>query len=182
MTISDRAKEKISTVLREGEQAVDATLGNGWDTVFLAQCVGASGRVFGFDVQEAALHATQKRLAKAEVSERCKLFLLGHEKMADKVSGPLGAVMFNLGYLPYAGEPVITQAETTKLALGSALTLLRLGGVVTVICYVGHVGGREEAEAVLTWAGELDERFTVDGPSQLSQSDAPFLLVIEKRR
>jgi len=145
MTISDKAKEKVAAVLKEGECAIDATLGNGWDTLFLAQCVGENGRVFGFDVQEAALMATGKRLAKVEAAERCELFLSGHEEMGEKVSCPVGAVMFNLGYLPYAGEKIITKGATTKTALQAAVDLLRVGGVVTVICYLGHPGGREEA-------------------------------------
>ena len=40
-----------------GGTAIDATAGNGHDTLFLAQCVGANGRVYAFDIQPQALAA-----------------------------------------------------------------------------------------------------------------------------
>ena len=54
MTISDQAKERVAAVLLPGDAAVDATMGNGGDLLFLAEQVGADGRVFGFDVQSEA--------------------------------------------------------------------------------------------------------------------------------
>ena len=43
----------------KGDYAVDATLGNGHDTCFLAEIVGDSGKVFGFDIQKKRLKAQQ---------------------------------------------------------------------------------------------------------------------------
>ena len=39
----------------EGDVVVDFTMGNGNDTLFLSRTVGEEGRVYAFDVQEAAL-------------------------------------------------------------------------------------------------------------------------------
>ena len=44
---------------KEGDYAVDATLGNGHDTCFLAKIVGDNGKVFGFDIQKRQLKAQQ---------------------------------------------------------------------------------------------------------------------------
>ena len=52
VSIAHRVAE---SVLREGDLAVDATAGNGHDTVFLAQAVGETGKVFAIDVQAAAI-------------------------------------------------------------------------------------------------------------------------------
>ena len=77
MTISDLAKERVAQVLVRGDRAVDATMGNGWDTLFLAEKVGEEGQVYGFDVQEAAVVSTRKKLAKAELLERCNFLREG---------------------------------------------------------------------------------------------------------
>ncbi len=182
-TISDQAKAQIECVLQPGEWAVDATMGNGWDTLFLAQTVGERGRVFAFDVQEAALEKTRRRLDEAGVLARCQLLLQSHQEIAQTVSGELGAVMFNLGYLPYADRSVITQEESTLAALRGAASLVRVGGIMTVICYRGHPGGSEEADAVWRWAQEMGGReFEYQGPSEIPATEQPFLLSLQKKR
>ena len=44
-------KHFILAHLREGDTAVDFTMGNGYDTVFLSKTVGSSGSVTAFDIQ-----------------------------------------------------------------------------------------------------------------------------------
>ncbi|MGJ8724982.1 MAG: class I SAM-dependent methyltransferase [Roseibacillus sp.] len=180
MTISDLAKELVAEVIVRGDRAVDATMGNGWDTLFLAEKVGEEGRVFAFDVQAAALVSTRKKLVKAELLERCEIFERGHEEMDEVVSAEVGAVMFNLGYLPYAEKEITTCRETTLQALDTAALLLRAGGILTVICYRGHPGGQEEAAGVLAWAAE-QEGFVKDGPTELPEGVKPFLLSLKKK-
>ncbi|WP_411845518.1 class I SAM-dependent methyltransferase [Roseibacillus persicicus] len=180
MTISDQAKEAITRVLEEGDTAIDATMGNGWDTVFLAETVGPSGKVLAFDVQEAALKKTDKRLERAGVRERCQLVHQGHETMGEHVSGGVGAVMFNLGYLPYADRSVITTEGTTLRALQTAREILRPGGVITIICYRGHPGGQDEARAVWQWVLAQSDSLQVDAPKVFPEGDGPFLLALTK--
>jgi predicted methyltransferase len=153
MRFTERAHETVRDVIRPGETVVDATVGNGHDTLLLAQTVGAEGMVYGFDVQEEALHATRRRLLEAGIGEgRVRLIQAGHEEMADHVRGPVGAVMFNLGYLPGGDHARTTRVPTTLCALQQAISLLRRGGVISVVCYRGHPGGMEEAAAVCAWA------------------------------
>ncbi len=155
----------VASVLQPGEVAVDATVGNGHDTLFLARQVGPQGHVYGFDVQEEALARTRRRLEEAGLHERVTLLRRGHEYMTESVPatwhGRIGAVLFNLGYLPGGSDrSCITRPETTLPALDAALRLLRPGGVLTVVAYRGHPGGAEEAEAVRQWAETLDpDRF-----------------------
>jgi len=180
MTISDEAKERVAQVLQQGEVAVDATMGNGWDTLFLAEQVGPKGLVFGFDVQQEAVTATEKRLRRADLLECGTLLLRGHQEMAEIVPAGVGAVMFNLGYLPYAKREVVTRAETTLAALDAAAELLRVGGLLTVICYRGHAGGQEEARAVLDWAAAQKESFLLKGPEDFPDGEHPVLLSLQK--
>ena len=182
-----RATELAHSLVRErvmpGETVVDATLGGGADLVFLSGCVGAEGKVIGFDVQEVAVERSRARLAEScGGGLEAELYSVGHERMADFVKGPVAAVMFNLGYLPGGDKTVITRTRTTLVALGVAVELLRVGGVVTAVCYPGHAGGEEEAEAVVEWAAELDQRrFAAVRYGFLNQVNAPpFLVAVER--
>lgn len=149
--------------LRPGDWVVDATLGNGHDTLFLCRQVLPGGRVFGFDVQIAAVEATQARLIAAAVPEEVfTLFAVGHERLGEmlpaEAKGRLAAVMFNLGYLPGSDKQCITRTETTMTAVAQALEWLRPGGLMTVAVYPGHEGGAEEGRELAAWAAGLDPR------------------------
>ena len=163
-----------------GDRVVDATLGNGYDTAFLAGLVGPEGRVTGFDVQADALVATRERLG--DLAGRCELVHAGHETMAQKVRGGVAAVVFNLGYLPGADKELVTQRETTLAALEQAAGLLKVRGVLSVMCYPGHAGGAEEVAAVKEWFAGLGRReWRVFEYSALNAPNSPpSLLVGEK--
>lgn len=146
-------------ILREcitmGDHVIDATAGNGHDTVFLAQCVGDAGCVHVFDVQEAALFATRERLRAAGVEERAVLHHASHAKMAECCeAASVSVVMFNLGYLPGENHGITTLGGETIKALASACGLLKTGGVLSVVCYPGHTEGADEAAAVESWMEE----------------------------
>ena len=180
----EEAHRAVADVVRLGDVVVDATLGNGHDTLFLARCVGNSGQVFGFDVQQQAIRSTGKRLAEADIAESvCQLYLESHAKMGEHVPEGVRAVMFNLGYLPGGDKAMITRVDTSLAAVTAALSLLAAGGVLTAMCYPGHEGGSQEALAVKNLlAGISRECFDVelierDGAS----ASAPFLLVAKKR-
>lgn len=143
--------------VKPGDWVVDATMGNGYDTRYLAERVGEQGRVYAFDVQEQALVQTRARLA--ELAERCELHLASHARMAEllppEAASRLAAVVFNLGYLPGADKSCITQPASTLAALQVAYGLLRSGGLLLVVVYPGHSGGEVEAAAVAGWLSAL---------------------------
>jgi SAM-dependent methyltransferase len=186
-SVLDHAHVLATRALESGDVAVDATIGNGHDTVVLARAVGANGRVFGFDVQASAIDETRGRLQTEGVVAPVDLFQHGHEDMArhlpEACAGTVGAVTFNLGYLPGSASDCTTTPETTIPALNAALRLLRPGGVVTVVVYTGHEGGPEEAEAVDAWAADLpQERFHALSYQFVNQqNDPPRLVAVEKR-
>jgi len=178
--------EWIGEVLNPGDTAIDATVGNGHDTLLLAQKVGDTGKVYGFDIQAAALESTQNRLNEAKVADWVILINSGHERMKRAIpnveQGTVKVFTFNLGYLPgHQTKELITQPETTLQALKQSIDLLAPGGIVTLVMYVGHPGGAEEAQAVLAWSKTLDiSRFSIeryDSPYQ--QNHPPFGLKIQ---
>ena len=114
------AQELIEKALFDGARAVDATMGNGHDTCFLAELVGEMGRVIGFDLQPDAVESSRKLLESKGLLVRCDLHCLGHEHMAEVVQGPVDAVMFNLGWLPGGDKRITTHWETTRQAVEAA--------------------------------------------------------------
>ena len=155
--ILNQAHAWVERVLKPGDLAVDATVGNGRDTAILAERVGPAGLVVGFDLQQDALDAASARLTSPGAADRVILVRTGHEGMApvlaDRTPGRRPrAVMFNLGYPPGGDHAFATRPATTLPALASALDLVLPGGMITVVCYPGHAGGREEQDAVLAWA------------------------------
>lgn len=169
--------------LPPGGCAVDATAGNGHDTLCLAELAGERGRVYAFDVQEAALAATRARLQAAGVDDgRVSLIGAGHEGLADYVAQPVDVAAFNCGYLPGGNKNRTTQTDTTLRALAQALALLKSGGLLTVVLYPGHEEGAREAAAVRQWLSALPQReYAVLHYGFLNRRNRPpYLLAAEK--
>ncbi|GJM70738.1 hypothetical protein HMSSN036_29540 [Paenibacillus macerans] len=145
--------------------------------------------MFAFDIQPQALNLTRERLDKGAPSSLAGVTLIerSHAEMGAalpaEVHGRLGAVMFNLGYLPAAGaDPaLITLPDSTIPALEAAVCLLRPRGILTAVLYPGHPGGETEAAAVEAWAASLS---AADGQAivyrQLQRPAAPYLVAVEK--
>lgn len=178
------AQELLEPALCDGARAVDATMGNGHDTLWLCQRVGERGRVYAFDVQPEAWEHTRQRLTEAGYMDRASLHLLSHERMAEVVEGPVDAVVFNLGWLPGAKHRVTTQVATTLAAAEAALTLLRVGGLLTLCVYPGHPEGARELEALRRWAAGLDPaRYDAMIRAYINQpNDPPQLIALRRRR
>lgn len=144
------ASKWLDVALFNGAFAVDATVGNGYDTLFLAHRIGDQGRVLGFDVQKAALNGAAELLRFAGTLRRVTLVLDSHSNISHYL--PPGEIvhgaMFNLGYLPRGSRQIITRPETTLTAVGGILERLTLRGRLTILSYRGHEGGPEEYVAV----------------------------------
>lgn len=176
------AKRYISARVSEGDLVVDATCGNGRDTLFLAELVGKTGKVFSFDIQVEALAKTRRLLEANNLSNRVNLIQSGHEHIQDYVHGRVAAVMFNLGYLPGGDHGITTRPDTTVAALAKSLQLLCTGGIVTIVVYSGHEGGKEEKDALLNYCSHLNQdQFTALYYTIINQiNEPPSLLVLER--
>lgn len=167
----------------QGDTVVDATAGNGWDTLFLAKLVGPQGCVHAFDIQEVALKNTRTLLQKEGLWQRVSLHLVSHRDMGEIVSGTVKAIMFNLGYLPGSNKEITTTPEDTLAALRCGSHILAPGGIITVITYPGHYGGKEEATAVANWCRRLSGEYTVMSMDLKTKNNCPpGLWVIKKNK
>lgn len=179
------AQQFLTQVIREGDCVIDATAGNGFDTVFLARCVGESGRVLAFDIQESAIRSSQERVTQEGMANRVELFLKSHEQIGEHAAaGSISAVMFNLGYLPGEDHQITTETDGTIRALEAACDLLQTGGVLSVVCYPGHPAGAIEAGAVEEWMEKLNGRgWRVARYGAIgTKRPAPFLLLSFKMK
>ena len=178
------AADYMIRTIREGDTVVDATMGNGKDTLFLCDLVGETGHVYAFDVQAEAVERTRERVREAGFEDRTTLFLAGHETMAEHIKAPVQAVMFNLGWLPGAQHIVTTKTDTTIKAVHAALELIVPGGIVTVCVYPGHEEGTRELEALKEYVSGLSVRtFNVLYHSFVNaSSQTPQLFLIQRNK
>lgn len=172
----------IRRFVENGDQVIDATCGNGYDTLLLSELVGATGRVQAFDIQETALQTTSERLSTAGYREQVELIHASHATITDHCSGTYRAVIFNLGYLPGGDRSLITRPESTLEALEQALKILAPAGIIAITIYPGHAGGRLEQNAVEAWARQLrpSDCFVWNMGQLNVPDDAPYFILIQK--
>ncbi len=163
-----------------GDLVIDATSGNGYDTLFLAK-LGA--KVTSFDIQQIALDRTKSLLEKNGVIDSVKLILDSNENITNYFSeGQISAISYNLGYLPDGDESITTTADTTINSLKSALPLLKIYGVISIVSYRGHNNGREENLKLDDFLYSLDEKdFLVIKHETYNRKSSPPIVYFVKR-
>ncbi|MGR9014726.1 MAG: class I SAM-dependent methyltransferase [Gammaproteobacteria bacterium] len=187
ISLLNTAHNRLRDILRPGDIAIDATVGNGHDTVFLAEQIAPSGHVYGFDIQQAAIDKTLEKFRQTGLPDCLTLIHASHATMDAKIPvhlhGKIKAIMFNLGYLPGGDKSVITLSDSTLTALAIAARILADSGIITLLAYPGHQGGDMETDQVKHWCERLDPRqFEVNTVYSAEPKDtAPRLFVIRKR-
>ena len=87
--VSETAHDLVARFVREGDHVVDATVGNGHDTRFLARLVGAPGRVDGFDIQAGAIETTGRELQAGDVIGQTSFFVTADLQTGEAQALPL---------------------------------------------------------------------------------------------
>lgn len=145
--------------IQPGDICIDATMGNGNDTLLLSQLCGKDGHVYAFDIQTQALEKTKKRLTEAQAFENYDLILDSHTNMAQYAKADsVSCIVFNFGYLPGGDHNKATKSSTSIPALETALTLLKKKGQLSLCIYSGGDSGFEERDAILDWLKGLDAK------------------------
>jgi len=177
------ANELMSKRVKKGDIVIDATVGNGNDTIFLSELVGDMGKVYGFDIQATAIINTKKKLLEKGFLERTKLFEDSHENINIYIHEEVDLIVFNLGYLPGGNHEIITKADSTVAAINKGLKLLKKNGIMIITAYYRHLGGLEEKEVVEKFLGNLNQKdFSVLKFQFINQINyPPMLFGIEKR-
>ena len=175
-------KHFIMEHLKEGDVAVDFTMGNGNDTLFISKAVGDSGKVYAIDIQEEALVSTREHLVANGAPENYTLICASHHRVKEFVSEPIKAGMFNLGYLPRSGKKAVTtMRETTMPAVEAALELLAPDGALIVAIYPGHEEGALEGEMLREYFSGLSKyRICPSEFKILNSPTSPYFFLLEK--
>lgn len=165
----------IKNFSRNFNTAVDATLGNGHDTDFLTQYFD---KIYAFDIQKYAIDNYA-----AKEYEKVQLIHDSHENMLRYITEEVDCIIFNLGFLPGGDKSITTEKSSTLKALDHSINILKKGGFITIALYNGHIEGKEESTALLTWAKGLPKNeYGVMHHTFINRNNTPpSLLVIEKK-
>ena len=172
----------LNTHIKPGGTVVDFTMGNGHDTLFLSNAVGPTGHVYAFDIQKQALENTQKLLTEENAPNNYSLILDSHANVANYVTSPICAGVFNLGWLPGADKSITTQHESTLTAIEAALILLDHDGILLIAVYPGHPEGTVEGQMVEDRLRQISRfQMSVSKFQIINSPTSPFFFVIEKK-
>jgi len=182
LSLTELAHNLISVKLKSIKCGIDATCGNGHDTLFLSGLCSNSGIIYSFDIQEEALRNTAVVLEKNNLTNNVKLIHTGHENILEHIDFEVDVIMFNLGYLPNSDRKINTSYDTTIFALESCLKILCVNGIISIICYPKHKSGFEEMVCVKQWIRDLSnsEYYVKEYLSENSDKTTPILYVIER--
>ncbi len=179
------ARDRVLEHVGAGDSVVDATAGNGHDTLWLAKRVGRGGKVYAFDIQKSALSVTRKRLESEGELDQTVFVNACHSTLCNQLPPDvyIAASVFNLGYLPEGDKSIVTKAESTISALQQSLSILRPNGILSLVVYPAHEGGNAESEEILRWSKNIDpEHYQIEIVSNPSGNPAsPYLLFVVRK-
>jgi len=173
----------IRDQVQPGDICIDATAGNGYDTLLLHQLVGEDGYVFAFDIQEEAIIRTAQLVDDADAPGEAEYFVCGHEQMKlqipQEAQGQINCIMFNFGYLPGGSHEVSTTLDTSVEGIQQGLELLQVGGLMSLLIYSGGDTGFDEKTGILQYVKTLDtKQYVVISNEYCNRPNHPPMLVL----
>lgn len=146
--------------------AIDATLGNGYDAIFLSNYYK---RVIGIDIQELAIKRSNE---KTKDIKNIEIYLDDFNNI-DKYKYA-NLIIFNLGFLPGSNKKIKTQDYTSESAILKAYSIL--DGLLLVACYIQHEGGYEEYLRIIDALNLNNIKYEIED----SFENKEILLIIKK--
>lgn len=184
----DVAHQYWQRLLTIGDVVIDATCGNGHDTLALAELVlgEGQGQVLAIDLQKQAVESTRDRLKETlspKLFSRVSFQVSCHSKLPCSSKLPsVKCVVYNLGYLPGADKSLTTQTSTSLESIRLALDLVCKGGAISITCYPGHPEGEVEAQQILAFARELSSHeWNICHHEWVNRPKSPSLLFLQKQ-
>jgi hypothetical protein len=171
-------------ILQHKDIAIDATCGNGKDSLRLALLLEKKeGQLFCLDIQEKALNATKELLQKSVPSFYSSIqFILGSHEILPKVSN-IKLIVYNLGYLPGADKSITTKTQSTLKSISQALELVSPGGLICITCYPGHSEGKKEEEELTQFLSSLPPKYWSFTMTRWeNRKEAPSLILLQKNK
>ena len=173
--ISDLSHYIIENFILDKNIAIDATLGNGFDTDFLSNLFD---KVYAFDIQEEACknYIENKKDNVIVIND-------SHHLFKNYIFEEVSCIMYNLGFLPGGDKSITTLHKTSLESVKEGLDLLKSGGIMTICIYRGHYEGKIEESCILDYLKTLPKnQFGVMVQSYLNRQEiSPLLVVVEKK-
>lgn len=157
-------------LLKADDTVIDATCGNGKDSLRLTELV-PQGHVYTLDIQEAALQKARALIPHSNIT-----YLLQSHVILP--STPVKLIVYNLGYLPGGNKDLTTMTATTLESLAKAAQLITIGGTLSITCYPGHEEGAREEQAIQRWVEDLDpQKWSITYHQWREKSPTLFFIV-----
>ena len=176
-----------SQLVQPGDWVIDATCGNGHDTLKLCQLALTSpqGRVYGLDIQSPALLKTEQLLLTHGFKHDHQKIILEnkcHSTLPAEIQPEqIKLIVYNLGYLPGANKEQTTKVSTTLQSLEQAQALLMPGGAISLTCYPGHLEGAYEQQALIDLVKQWSpQQWSCCHHQWLNRQAAPTVLLLQK--
>jgi hypothetical protein len=184
----DLAHTYWQRLLKPGDHVVDATCGNGHDTLFLVHLLSQfspQGFVTALDTQLQAIENTRHILSthiSNDFLDHVSLHQQCHSVFPTYLEkGSVALIVYNLGYLPGGDKALTTSSSTTQSSLAAALSLIKPGGAISITCYPGHEAGKLEEDMVLNFAASLNpQEWSACHHVWLNRRQAPSLVLLQR--
>lgn len=172
------AQKAWALALKTDSTVIDATCGNGHDTLFLAQLMNGSGHLSAYDIQLQAIHSTEALLTNSLPPAQRQNITLKHTSHEQFEETTADLIVYNLGYLPRSDKCVKTNEITTLTSLKHACQILNNQGLISIMCYPGHPEGECEEKALLAYFATLcPKTWKVSHQVWLNRHKAPSLIL-----
>lgn len=167
-------------VVKPSDWVIDATCGNGKDTLILASLTPQGG-VIALDIQESAITKAKDNLP-TETTSQVLFYQQSHAAFPPQaMAQPISLIVYNLGYLPGGDKTLTTSVSSTVQSLNAAMELIAKGGLISITCYPGHPEGKKEQSVLLEKAQQLcPEIWNVYHYYNLIRKTSPSLITILK--
>lgn len=143
-----KSHQLLTTLINSSDIIIDATLGNGFDSLFLSDKVA---KVCAFDIQQEAINKACETLDKIGNVELILDSHINYQKYVSKYDG----VIFNLGYLPGGNKQITTTAKSTISAL-KLMICDKCARFILLVVYPGHDQGMTESIEINQYLKTID--------------------------
>lgn len=169
-------KDFISTIDKENIICVDATLGNGNDSLYLSKLINDKGHIYAYDIQEQAIINSEKLFNEYNI-KNVTMKKKSHEFVEEN---NIDLAIFNLGYLPGFDKTIKTTKETSLKALNNLLPRMNKENMLIIIClYIGHKEGMEESILLDEFVKNLSPSdYLVSKYQNYNRPTSPYILTI----
>jgi len=177
------SKEYMDKKMENALVVVDATMGNGFDTLYLRSKLDEKAFLYAFDIQKTAIENTKKRLIENKIYSNIKLINDSHVEFKKYIDKKVDLIVYNLGYLPKGDKNITTLSESTLESIKNGMDILNYEGLIIITIYPGHIEGEKELNVISKFLKSVDQKnFEIMKMEFYNHiNNPPVLYIIERK-